>query len=218
MGPVIRSALCRLNLRCLRTGHVPRRFLASVPPCGEGASRGGFGARADGTQAPGLPNSWRPSRRVAMVPAHTDMPLSFLVELLAESLTEVSGGWAAARFPIVDSQFDNSSTLAANGHCRLRQGRAVEPFSFGVADEVGCNSAIGPAGGRVSLAGVNTPAFRQGFALDLGNTLVCRFVRYARACPASARPSPTLRAAHRLRSLTLHVTCPPELGRHASPG
>ncbi len=39
---------------------------------------------------------------MAMVPALAHIPLGFLVGSLAEFLTEASGDWAAARFPIAN--------------------------------------------------------------------------------------------------------------------
>ncbi len=60
--------------------------------------------------------------------------------------------------------------------------------------------------------------FAMGFAPGPQEHLGLWFAHSACACPATARPSPALRAAHWLRSLTLLVACPPELGRHGSPG
>ena len=60
--------------------------------------------------------------------------------------------------------------------------------------------------------------FTRGFAPGPQEHLGLWFAHFACACPPTARPSPALRAAHRLRSLTLLVTCPPGLGRCAGPG
>ena len=101
---------------------------------------------------------------------------------------------ADSKFPIVDCLFHYRSPPTVVVGIRL--GRRVEPWGFGRCRRSSVyRRNRGLTGGGVTLAGGNDPGISPGLRPGPGNTLACRFVRYAGACPATARPSPTLRAA-----------------------
>ncbi len=75
------------------------------------------------------------------MPAQTVLPPRFLVGSLAESLTEVPGGMAAARFQIADCLFPYRLPLTVTVACK--QGRRGRTVGLDVADEVACIDAIG---------------------------------------------------------------------------